>query len=76
MVSAANDVNNDGMMDILVGNEDGVNQVVMVKGNGSFGDPICLPGSGSSTEPIAAAGFNNDRMEDKGDKHQQLLQLL
>lgn len=33
MVLAANDVNNDGMMDILVGNEDGVNQVVMVEGN-------------------------------------------
>ena len=33
MVLAANDVNNDGMMDILVGNEDGINQVVMVEGN-------------------------------------------
>jgi hypothetical protein len=32
----------------------------MVEGNGSFGDPIYLPGGGSSTEPIAAAGFNND----------------
>ena len=60
MVLAANDVNNDGMMDILVGNEDGVNQVVMVEGNGSFGDRIYLPCGGSSTEPIAAAGFNND----------------
>jgi hypothetical protein len=60
MVLAANDVNNDGMMDILVGNEDGVNQVVMVEGSGSFGDRIYLPCGGSSTEPIAAAGFNND----------------
>jgi hypothetical protein len=60
----------------FVGNEYGINQVVMVEGNGSFGDPIYLPGGGSSTEPIAAAGFNNDWMDDKGDEYQQLLQLL
>ena len=48
----------------------------MVEGNGSFGNRIYLPCGGSSTEPIAAAGFNNDLMEDKGDKHHRLLKLL
>jgi len=67
MVVAATDVNNDGMVDILVGNADGFNQVLMIECNGSFGNPIYLLGGGSSTEPIAAAGFNNDGMEYKGD---------
>ena len=60
----------------FVGNADGFNQVLMIECNGSFGNPIYLLGGGSSTEPIAAAGFNNDGMEDKGDEHCQLLQLL
>ena len=48
MVVAANDVNNDGMVDILVGNEYGVSQVEMINGDGCFGDPIYLLSGGSS----------------------------
>ena len=39
-------------------------------------NPIYLLGGGSSTESIAEAGFNNDGMDDKGDKYCWLLQLL
>jgi hypothetical protein len=30
----------------FIGNEDGVNQAEIIKGSGSFGDPIYLPGGG------------------------------
>jgi hypothetical protein len=47
------------MMDIIVGRDDGGNQVAMLaKGSGSFGNSIYLPRGCSSAEPIAAAFFN------------------
>ena len=48
MVGTTADMNYDGMVDILVGNEYGVSQVEMINGDGCFGDPIYLLSGGSS----------------------------
>jgi hypothetical protein len=58
------DVNNDGMLDIIIGTLYHTNLLVINAGNGSFQDPIDLPGGGLDTDSITVADINNDGMID------------
>ncbi len=57
---ALGDVNNDGWIDIITGNDLGVNQLWLNEGEGIFSDPLNLPGGDSSTRSIALADIDND----------------
>merc|ERR1712038_1516000 len=61
---ASADINDDGMIDILVGNRDQNNQLLLNDGDGSYAEAIDLPGGAMATFSIAAADVNGDGMVD------------
>ena len=61
-IIATADVNSCRMVDILLGNWLGSNQLLMNRGKGSFGGPIYLPGGILVTCSIVKADVDNDRM--------------
>jgi hypothetical protein len=86
-VIVAADVNNDGLVDLIIGNTSGqANQLLLntgdVTGDGgtttSFQTPINLPGGEMSTWAIVAADVNNDGLVDLiiGNSDGQVNQLL
>jgi hypothetical protein len=61
---AIGDMNNDGLLDILIGNWNQSNQLLMNSGDGEFNNAVDLPGGAYSTLSIAVADANNDGMLD------------
>ena len=51
-------------MDIVIGNSDQNNQVLLNDGSGSYSQATDLPGGAMDTESIAAADINGDGMLD------------
>eukprot|EP00592_Proboscia_alata_P023596 CAMPEP_0194424146 /NCGR_PEP_ID=MMETSP0176-20130528/23412_1 /TAXON_ID=216777 /ORGANISM="Proboscia alata, Strain PI-D3" /LENGTH=2584 /DNA_ID=CAMNT_0039233745 /DNA_START=230 /DNA_END=7984 /DNA_ORIENTATION=+ len=55
------DVNNDGMLDVIIGNRNKTNQLLINDGDGNFHNSIDLPGSDFlDTKSVAVGDFNND----------------
>jgi len=61
---AAADVNADGMMDIIFGNSNHDNQLLLNDGEGGFSEAVDLPGGILETYSIAVADINNDGLVD------------
>jgi hypothetical protein len=62
---AVADMNNDGMLDIVIGNYNQKNQLLINSGDGTFSEDVeDLPGGALSTWSIAVADMNNDGMLD------------
>ena len=57
---AAADVDGDGDLDVLLGNDGSPSRVLLNAGDGTFPTSIELPGGGTSTLSIAAADMNGD----------------
>ena len=57
---AAADFNNDGHIDIVIGNNGEANQLQMNTGNGTFQIPIDLPGGHRDAQSIVAVDVNGD----------------
>jgi tetratricopeptide (TPR) repeat protein len=56
------DINNDGLLDLLVGNENGSSQLFLNKGDGTFQDISAASGVGkiAFTKGVTAADYDND----------------
>jgi hypothetical protein len=72
------DVNGDGGPDIILGTRWGKNQILMNTDNGSFDEPVDLPGGRMVTDVIAVNDVNGDGakdlvVENSKDKSNQLL---
>ena len=73
----AADVNGDGNLDILVGNDGQTNQLLLNDGNGSFAEANDLPGGTTNSYSIVAADVNNDgNLDILVGNWQQSIQLL
>ena len=57
---AAADVDGDGDLDVLLGNDGSPSRVLLNAGNGTFPTSIELPGAGAYTTSIAAADVDGD----------------
>jgi len=57
---AAADVDGDGDLDVLLGNQGSPSRVLLNAGNGSFPTSIELPGGNATTSSIAAADVDGD----------------
>jgi hypothetical protein len=77
---AVADINNDGMLDIIIGNSGQKNQLLINAGDGTFDDNavVDLPGGIFDTRSVAVADINNDGMLDIiiGNDNDQENQLL
>jgi hypothetical protein len=62
----AADIDNDSLLDIVIGNEDRKNQLLINSGNGNYQNGVInFPNSGTLiTYCVFAADLNNDRMLD------------
>ena len=58
------DVDNDGLLDILVGNCGSENQILMNRGGGVFDEAIALPGGSEDTMSISLGDVDNDGLLD------------
>jgi hypothetical protein len=73
------DMNNDGLLDIIIGNDGDKNQLIVNAGNGTFlEDAVDLPGGALDTNFVAIADMNNDGLLDivvgnDGDKNQLIV---
>jgi hypothetical protein len=73
------DMNNDGLLDIVTGNYNDKNQLIINAGDGTFlEDAVDLPGGALGTISVAIADMNNDGLLDivignDGDKNQLII---
>jgi hypothetical protein len=58
------DMNNDGLLDIVIGNGYEKNQLLLNAGGGTFDDTVDLPGGTLNTRSVAIADMNNDGLLD------------
>jgi hypothetical protein len=61
---AIGNINNDGMLDIIIGNFYGINQLLMNAGDGAFNDAVELSSCTLNTTSVATGDMNNDGLLD------------
>jgi hypothetical protein len=54
------DMNNDSLLDIVIGNYNDKNQILLNDGDGVFGEAVKLPGSAFATYSLVIADMDND----------------
>jgi hypothetical protein len=72
---ATGDMNNDGLLDIIIGNENQSNQLLINAGDGTFNDIVDLPSGAWKRTSVAIADMNNDSILG-GSLYTQSLQIV